>query len=57
VATTLISVGGLEAYTYNEKKMPRSEFSKFARYPEGIPPGLDLNTLRRPEGTTRRPRN
>jgi hypothetical protein len=39
-------VGGETAYTYSEKNMTFNSLKMFARFPQGIPVGIDLAAIK-----------
>ena len=41
-----MSVGGEMAFTYTEKDMTYEELRMFARFPQGIPPNVDIKDIR-----------
>jgi hypothetical protein len=46
IATIIITVGGENAFAYNEKNITYDKLKMFARFPQGIPPGLDITNLK-----------
>lgn len=39
------AVGGQNAFTYNESEISLDDLKMFARFPQGIPPNIDLNQV------------
>lgn len=46
IVTISVTAGGESAFKYNNKKMTYDELRMFARFPQGIPPGIDLASLK-----------
>jgi hypothetical protein len=46
IITTAITASGQKAYLYNEKEISYKDLQMFARYPQGIPKGIELNQIR-----------
>lgn len=46
VVTSVVTARGANAFTYNEQVMSYEELSKFARFPQGIPPKIDTASIR-----------
>ena len=44
--TTSVTLGGEEAFTYNERTMPLYKIRMFARFPQGMPSNVDLARIR-----------
>ncbi len=45
VVTSVVTATGARAYRYSQSDIGFSQLKMFARYPQGIPPGIDLATL------------
>ncbi len=45
IVTGAVSIAGSQAYKYNEQNVPKKELNHFARYPQGLPPQLDVHQL------------
>ena len=43
---TLVNVAALNEFRYNMKQLKPHELQKFARFPQGVPEGLDLRSLK-----------
>jgi hypothetical protein len=46
IVTISVTASGERAFKYNNKKMTYDELRMFARFPQGIPPGIDLASLK-----------
>ena len=45
IATICISVAGEQAYRYTEKDLSIDELRLFARFPQGVPPNVQLSKI------------
>ncbi len=45
IVTTSVTVSGEKAFQYNQDDMTYERLKMFARFPQGVPPHVDLNTL------------
>ncbi|MBN2482103.1 MAG: hypothetical protein JXB19_10205 [Bacteroidales bacterium] len=45
IATIYAAASNVNTVQYNTKRMPYEELKKFARFPQGIPPGIDVVSL------------
>ena len=41
-----ISVAGVKAFTYNNKNISLQNIKMFARFPQGLPPGVELSEIK-----------
>ncbi len=46
IATGSITDNGINAFSYNNKTISYTKLKMFARFPQGIPPNVDLNKIR-----------
>lgn len=46
ITTTSVSVGGENAYMYNQKDLTFDKLKMFARFPQGLPPDIDLARIK-----------
>jgi hypothetical protein len=46
IVTISVTAAGEKAFKYNNKKMTYDELRMFARFPQGIPPDIDLASLK-----------
>lgn len=46
IVTIWVTIAGNNATRYTDKKMTYEELKMFARFPQGIPEGLDLSSIR-----------
>lgn len=46
IITTAITVATASQFEYNEKEMTWERLKMFARFPQGIPPGINVNSLK-----------
>ena len=46
IVTIAVTASGESAFTYNQKNMTYAKLKMFARFPQGIPPGIDLGRLK-----------
>lgn len=45
IVTTAVTASGKDAYTYSNKNMTYEDLRMFARFPQGIPEQIDLDSL------------
>lgn len=45
IATTAVASSGQNDFTYNKKTITYKELKMFARFPQGIPPNVDINKI------------
>ncbi|MBN1159515.1 MAG: hypothetical protein JXA61_09055 [Bacteroidales bacterium] len=45
IATIYAAASNVNTVQYNTRSMPYDELKKFARFPQGIPPGVDLESI------------
>jgi hypothetical protein len=46
LATIAVTTTGENAYRYNEKQISLEELKMFARFPNGIPPGINMSSIK-----------
>lgn len=46
IVTITVTVAGENAFKYNDKNMTYEKLKMFARFPQGIPPDIDLASIR-----------
>ena len=46
VGTIIVTVSGEDAFMYNEKQLSYTELKMFARFPQGIPPNVDVENIK-----------
>jgi hypothetical protein len=46
IVTISVTASGENAFKYNNKKMTYEELKMFARFPQGIPPDIDLANVK-----------
>lgn len=46
IVTTNVTVSGAFSFTYSDKKMTDDKLKMFARFPQGIPPNIDISSIR-----------
>lgn len=46
IVTISVTVGGENAFTYNDKKMTYEKLKMFARFPQGIPPNIEIADIK-----------
>jgi hypothetical protein len=46
LVTISVAVGGERAFTYNDRKMTYDKLRMFARFPQGIPPEIDMASIK-----------
>lgn len=45
IVTTSVKAGGDRTFQYNDESMPLDKLKMFARFPQGIPPNIDIANL------------
>lgn len=46
LTTSIVTSTGEKAFTYNEKDLNFKKLKMFARFPQGLPPNIDINQIR-----------
>ncbi len=46
IVTASVTAGGQSAFRYDEKSIQHKDLKMFARFPQGIPPGLDVQKIK-----------
>ena len=46
IVTISVTVGGETSFEYNDKKMTYDKLKMFARFPQGIPPHIDIASIK-----------
>jgi len=46
IVTISVAAGGENAFTYSDKNMTYEKLKMFARFPQGIPPNIDLASIK-----------
>jgi hypothetical protein len=46
VGTIIVTVSGEDAFMYNQKQLSYTELKMFARFPQGIPPNIDIENIK-----------
>jgi hypothetical protein len=46
IATISVFTGAKNAFTYNDEEITLKELKKFARFPQGIPPDIDIKSIK-----------
>lgn len=48
IVTIVVTASGNRAYTYNNMAISYKELAMFARFPQGLPPDIDLSLIKSP---------
>ena len=46
VGTIIVTVSGEDAFMYNEKQLSYTDLKMFARFPQGIPPNIEIESIK-----------
>jgi hypothetical protein len=46
ITTISVTMGAIKSFSYNNKKITYEQLKMFARYPQGIPEGVDISSIK-----------